>query len=64
MGADTSLTNLGTDWIDLYQVHSWDPHTPLEETLSSLDGLVQDGKVRYIGASNFAAWQLAKALGL
>jgi len=64
MGVDRSLSNLGTEWIDLYQVHSWDPHTPLEETLSTLNDLVHDGKVRYIGASNFAAWQLAKALGL
>jgi aryl-alcohol dehydrogenase-like predicted oxidoreductase len=64
MAVDTSLTNLGTEWIDLYQVHSWDPHTPLQETLSTLNDLVRDGKVRYIGASNFAAWQLAKALGL
>ncbi len=64
MGVDTSLTNLGTEWIDLYQVHAWDPHTPLEETLSTLNDLVQDGKVRYLGASNLAAWQLAKALGV
>jgi aryl-alcohol dehydrogenase-like predicted oxidoreductase len=61
---DASLRRLGTDWIDLYQVHSWDPHCPLEETLSALDDLVRDGKVRYVGASNFAAWQLAKALGV
>jgi aryl-alcohol dehydrogenase-like predicted oxidoreductase len=59
-----SLKRLQTDWIDLYQVHSWDPETPLEETLSTLDDLVRTGMVRYIGVSNFAAWQLAQALGL
>lgn len=57
-----SLRRLGTDWIDLYQLHGWDAKTPLEETLSTLDDLVGEGKVRYIGASNFAAWHLAKAL--
>ena len=51
------------DYIDLYQIHSYDPLTPLEETLSALDDLVRTGKVRYIGASNLAAWQLMKALG-
>jgi aryl-alcohol dehydrogenase-like predicted oxidoreductase len=61
---DASLRRLGTDWIDLYQIHCWDPYTPLEETLSTLNDLVRSGKVRYLGASNFAAWQLAKALGL
>jgi aryl-alcohol dehydrogenase-like predicted oxidoreductase len=61
---EASLRRLQTDWIDLYQVHCWDPNTPLEETLSTLDDLVRSGKVRYLGASNFAAWQLAKALGL
>jgi aryl-alcohol dehydrogenase-like predicted oxidoreductase len=61
---EASLRRLGTDWIDLYQVHCWDPRTPLEETLSTLNDLVHEGKVRYIGASNFAGWQLAKALGL
>jgi aryl-alcohol dehydrogenase-like predicted oxidoreductase len=50
------------DYIDLYQIHSYDPLTPLEETLSALDDLVRSGKVRYIGASNLAAWQLMKAL--
>lgn len=59
-----SLRRLGTDWIDLYQVHCWDALTPLEETISTLDDLVREGKVRYVGASNFAGWQLAKALGL
>jgi aryl-alcohol dehydrogenase-like predicted oxidoreductase len=59
-----SLRRLGTDYVDLYQVHGWDERTPLEETLSALDDLVREGKVRYVGASNFAAWQLMKALGL
>ena len=62
-GAEASLRRLGTDWIDLYQVHEWDGQTPLEETLAALDSLVQSGKVRYVGASNYAAWQLMKALG-
>ena len=57
-----SLRRLDTDYIDLYQVHYWDPETPLEETLRTLDGLVQQGKIRYIGCSNFAAWQLCRAL--
>jgi len=61
-GVEASLRRLGTDHIDLYQVHCWDGATPLEETLSTLDSLVQGGKVRYIGASNFAAWQLQKAI--
>jgi len=60
--AEASLRRLGTDYIDLYQVHEWDGQTPLEETLSALDTLVQSGKVRYIGASNYAAWHLMKAL--
>jgi aryl-alcohol dehydrogenase-like predicted oxidoreductase len=59
---DASLRRLGTDWIDLYQVHSFDPYTPLEETLGALDDLVRAGKVRYIGASNYTGWQLMKAL--
>jgi aryl-alcohol dehydrogenase-like predicted oxidoreductase len=62
-GCEASLRRLGTDHIDLYQVHEWDGHTPLAETLAALDHLVQSGKVRYVGASNFAAWQLMKALG-
>ncbi|GAA1849720.1 aldo/keto reductase [Microlunatus capsulatus] len=60
--AEASLRRLGTDHIDLYQVHEWDGHTPLEETLHALDTLVQSGKVRYVGCSNYAAWQLTKAL--
>lgn len=59
-----SLSRLGTDYIDLYQVHSFDDTTPLEETLRALDDLVRQGKVRYIGLSNFAGWQIAKADGL
>ncbi len=61
--AEASLKRLGTDYIDLYQIHSSDPLTPIEETLRALDDLVRSGKVRYIGASNVAAWHLMKALG-
>jgi aryl-alcohol dehydrogenase-like predicted oxidoreductase len=61
---EASLRRLGTDYIDLYQVHEWDGQTPMEETLTALDDLVRSGKVRYIGCSNFAGWQLAKALGI
>ena len=57
-----SLRRLGTDYIDLYQVHYWDPETPLEETLRTLNDMVQQGKIRYLGCSNFAAWQLCRAL--
>ncbi len=59
---DASLKRLGTDYIDLYQVHSPDADTPIDETLDALDSIVQSGKARYIGCSNFQAWQLAKAL--
>jgi len=59
-----SLKRLGTDYIDLYQVHSFDPKTPLEETLRALDDLVGEGKVRYIGVSNYTGWQLMKALAI
>jgi aryl-alcohol dehydrogenase-like predicted oxidoreductase len=62
--AEASLRRLGTDYIDLYQIHGFDALTPLEETLGALDNLVQRGLVRYIGASNLAAWQLMKALGI
>jgi aryl-alcohol dehydrogenase-like predicted oxidoreductase len=62
-GCEASLRRLGTSHIDLYQVHEWDGQTPLEETLAALDLLVRSGKVRYVGASNYAAWQLMKALG-
>lgn len=61
-GVEASLRRLGTDYIDLYQVHAWDPAVPLEETLSTLNDLVRRGLVRYIGASNFRAWQLQKAI--
>ncbi|MCL4505594.1 MAG: aldo/keto reductase [Chloroflexi bacterium] len=60
-GVEASLRRLQSDHIDLYQIHRWDETTPLEETLRALDDLVRSGKVRYIGASNFAAWQLARA---
>jgi aryl-alcohol dehydrogenase-like predicted oxidoreductase len=63
-GCEASLRRLGADYVDLYQVHEWDGRTPLDETLSALDSLVQSGKVRYVGASNYAAWQLMKALGV
>ena len=59
---EASLSRLRTDYIDLYQVHYFDPDTPLEESLRTLDDLVRQGKIRYIGCSNFAAWQLMKAL--
>lgn len=59
---EDSLTRLGTDYIDLYQIHGFDSLTPLEETMRALDDLVRSGKVRYIGCSNLAAWQLMKSL--
>jgi aryl-alcohol dehydrogenase (NADP+) len=61
---EASLRRLQVDFVDLYQIHRWDPSTPIEETLAALDALVRAGKVRYIGASSMAAWQLAKALGV
>src|SRR5580704_5712004 len=57
---DASLRRLGTDWIDLYQIHRFDPDTPVEETMEALHDLVKAGKVRYLGASSMWAWQLAK----
>ncbi len=63
-GVEASLRRLGTDYLDLYQVHCWDNGTPLEETLSTLDGLVKSGKVRYVGVSNYTGWQLQKAIDL
>jgi aryl-alcohol dehydrogenase-like predicted oxidoreductase len=63
-GCEASLRRLRTDHIDLYQVHEWDGQTPLEETLEALDLLISSGKVRYVGASNYTAWQLMKALGV
>lgn len=62
--ANESLTRLNMDYIDLYQIHGFDPLTPIEETLEALDMLVKSGKVRYIGCSNLAAWQIMKALGI
>lgn len=61
---DESLHRLGTDWLDLYQIHGYDTLTPFDETLRALDDIVRAGKVRYIGCSNLAAWQIAKANGL
>ncbi len=63
-GCEASLRRLRTDYIDLYQAHCWDPYTPLEETLAAFDDLVHADKVRYVGVSNFTAWQLMKALWL
>ncbi|MYD88605.1 MAG: aldo/keto reductase [Acidobacteria bacterium] len=60
--ADDSLRRLQTDVIDLYQLHAYDEGTPFEETLDALNTLVEQGKVRYVGSSNFASWQLCKAL--
>jgi aryl-alcohol dehydrogenase-like predicted oxidoreductase len=62
-GCEASLRRLRTDHIDLYQVHEWDGSTPLEETLEALQHLLDSGKVRYVGVSNYAGWQLMKALG-
>ncbi|MDG4882033.1 aldo/keto reductase [Mesorhizobium sp. WSM4884] len=61
---ETSLKRMKTDVIDLYQLHEWDGLTPLEETMEALDTLVRDGKVRYIGCSNFSGWHIMKALGV
>jgi len=61
-GCENSLRRLRMDYVDLYQIHRWDFHTPLEETLEALDSLVRAGKVRYLGASSMAAWQFSKAL--
>ena len=60
---DASLRRLRTDWIDLYQVHNFDPEVPVDETLEAMDALVRAGKVRYIGCSNWLAYRLARALG-
>jgi aryl-alcohol dehydrogenase (NADP+) len=59
---DNSLTRLGTDYVDLYQIHRWDYHTPLEETLEALHDVVKAGKARYLGASSMYSWQFAQAL--
>jgi aryl-alcohol dehydrogenase-like predicted oxidoreductase len=61
---EASLRRMNVDHIDLYQVHEWDGQTPLEETMEALDTLVQSGKVRYVGVSNYCGWQLMKALGI
>ena len=61
-GCEDSLRRLGTDYVDLYQVHCWDGVTPLQETLSALTDLVRSGKVRYIGVSNFTGWQLMRSV--
>ena len=58
---DASLRRLGTDYVDLYQIHRWDKHTPIEETLEALHDVIKAGKVRYIGASSMYAWQFSKA---
>ncbi len=63
-GCEASLRRLGTDHVDLYQVHEWDGQTPIEETLAALEHLVDSGKVRYVGCSNYTAWQMVKALGI
>ncbi|NUP47927.1 MAG: aldo/keto reductase [Catenulispora sp.] len=59
--AEASLRRLGTDYLDVYQIHRWDPRTPIDETLAALDSLVRSGKVRYLGASSMYAWQFSKA---
>lgn len=61
---DKSLKRLQTDYIDLYQIHTFDPHTPLEETLRCLNTMIESGKVRYIGCSNYSAWEMMKALAI
>jgi len=61
---DASLDRLGLDHVDLYQIHGWDPVTPMEEALRALEDIVRSGRARYIGVSNWAAWQIVKALGL
>jgi len=63
-GVKASLKRMQLDHIDLYQIHGFDPLTPIEETVHALDNLVQQGHVRYVGVSNWAAWQIAKALGI
>ncbi len=61
LALEDSLRRLETDYVDLYQVHCWDAHTPIEETLATLDAFVKSGKVRYVGLSNFDAWQIAES---
>lgn len=62
LSVEHSLRRLGTDYIDIYQAHGWDGHTPIEEIISAFDQLVRDGKVRYIGCSNFSGWHIMKSL--
>jgi aryl-alcohol dehydrogenase-like predicted oxidoreductase len=62
--AEQSLQNLKTDYLDLYYMHGWDPHTPIEESLRAYEDLVKEGKVLYVGVSNFRAWQLMKSLSI
>ncbi|MCD6289705.1 MAG: aldo/keto reductase [Anaerolineae bacterium] len=64
LAVEDSLRRLGTDWIDIYYVHHTDPNTPMDETLRALDDLVHQGKILYPAVSNWAAWQIAKALGI
>src|SRR5882757_5420880 len=64
LAVDAALRRLGTDYIDLLQLHAFDAFTPIEEVLSTLDGLVRGGKLRYVGASNFSGWQLMKSLAI
>ena len=61
---DASLARLGLDHVDLYQIHGWDPHAPMEEGLRALEDIVRSGRARYVGVSNWAAWQIVKALGI
>ena len=61
---DASLTRLGLDHVDLYQIHGWDPHCGMEEALRAMEDIVRSGRARYVGVSNWAAWQIAKALGI
>lgn len=63
-GVDDALRRLGTDWIDIFQLHAFDAETPIEEVLSTLDTLVRAGKLRYVGVSNFSGWQIMKALAV
>lgn len=61
---DASLDRLGLDHVDLYQIHGWDPHAGMEEGLRAMEDVVRSGRARYVGVSNWAAWQIAKALGI
>ena len=63
-GIDASLRRLGMEYVDLYQIHRWDPETPIEETVEALDDVVRSGKARYVGASSMFAWQFMKALAI